>query len=598
MKGIVMEVTGKYAIILTRDGLFKKIKAQPGMTPGVEIDTSMPCKAAPARRPMYRIASIAASILLVLGSGSAVFSYNAPYSYVDFDINPSIGLTANIYDRIIKVEALNEDGSRLIEGRNLKHMTLDQGIMLLLSTAVEQGYLEGEMYDFYENKPDTAEVQEAPDTSDKSPGPQGADPQAPADGQQPKTGTVPAPGGDEAGDVRGRAEDRKDKPGDTAGQSGQAAVNAAGGPGTQPAGDKLKNAVMLTVSSSNAKKTGALKKIVEDTAARELSKGNVEMKILVGETSVKQRETAHKLGVTPGRLVLIEEVSGYFPGADFDKMKNTAVKDLLEMVRDKQESGQLQWFDGEKEDKEKENREKKEDKEKKDKPDAGAAVKGNSGGNAAGGALKNQGTDKDKDKSKGSVSTGVTGSWNIAGGGKNTADDAKPGGSKPGAGQNSGSAGDKGKDGKSAASPGKSADKDKKDEKSAGKDRDNEKKGGAAGKQSNPGKLSSSGNKEKADAKQGLFSWGDVRKVLEKQGEELKKERERLKDEFIRQITGPNTKGSSTSGKSRGDDDDDWDGNSKNSKAKNDKNNTNGINGKNAWNNDKDSKKKNNLPGK
>ena len=61
-------------------------------------------------------------------------------------------------------------------------------------------------------------------------------------------------------------------------------------------------------------------------------------------------------------------------------MKNTAVKDLLEMVRDKQESGQLQWFDGEKEDKEKENREKREDKEKKDKPDAGAAVKGNSGG--------------------------------------------------------------------------------------------------------------------------------------------------------------------------------------------------------------------------
>ena len=121
------------------------------------------------------------------------------------------------------------------------------------------------------------------------PGPQGADQQAPADGQQPKTGTVPAPGGDEAGDVGGRAEDRKDKPGDTAGQSGQAAVNAAGGPGTQPAGDKLKNAVMLTVSSSNAKKTGALKKIVEDTAARELSKGNVETKILVGETA-KSRE--------------------------------------------------------------------------------------------------------------------------------------------------------------------------------------------------------------------------------------------------------------------------------------------------------------------
>ena len=62
------------------------------------------------------------------------------------------------------------------------------------------------------------------------------------------------------------------------------------------------------------------------------------------------------------------------------KMKNTAVKDLLEMVRDKQESGQLQWFDEKKEDKEKRTGE-KEDKEKKDKPDAGAAVKGNSGGN-------------------------------------------------------------------------------------------------------------------------------------------------------------------------------------------------------------------------
>lgn len=554
MRGIVMEITGKYAVILTQDGQFMKIKAQPGMTVGAEIDTCMPSMASAARKPMYRIASIAASFLLVLGIG--IFSYSMPYSYVDFDINPSIGLTANIYDRIIRVEALNDDGSKLIENKNLMHRRLDEGVTLLLSSAVEQGYLKENTGSRCKSEAGGTGRQDAADVQDGTSAPQDTSDHTltPGGGQTPENGAETADSGSDAGysgsaaeGSGGNAGSGKSDPKGTAkpsakteGDTGKQKEKPSGGSG------KLQNAVILTVSSSNAKKADELKKIVEDMAARELNKDNVESKILVGETSVKQREAAHKLGVTPGKLALIEEVSGYFPLADFEKMKNTAVKDLLEMVREKKE----QLAKG--------SAGKKEEKEKEGEPGANAAGKAGSvsegvsnSNNAKKGNKENKDSKDNKDNkdnkdiknSSAAAGTGINTIWSwpggsITGGGQNSGpkESIGSGGIKPGAGTGR----DTGK---------KDSDDGRKDKKAGIQNGSSNQGPGTQPGMMDPrqndikqpgegnGKLDSkNSNKGIKDAKPDLLSWDDVRKTLEKQGEKLKEERERLRNELLDQI--------------------------------------------------------------
>ncbi|HOQ07311.1 MAG TPA: anti-sigma factor domain-containing protein [Clostridiales bacterium] len=484
MRGIVMEIKGKYAVILTEDGQFRKIKAQPGMTVGAETDAGRPMKAVSAWKPVYRIASVAASLLVVLGIG--IFSYNMPYSYVDFDINPSIGLTANIYDRIIGVEALNDDGGRLIGNKDLRHMKLDEGVMVLLSSAVEQGYLSEPPAGCSEDAADSTGRQDSGDVHDaapaqgETPDPQGAASRTPADGDPSEGGMI-----------------------------------TAGGTGAESGGSvKLRNAVMLTVSSSSAKKTDALKKIIENTAARELSKDNVDSRILVGGTSVKQRQAAHKLGVTPGKLALIEEVSGYFPGADFERMKNTAVKDLLEIVSGK-EKRTVQASAANK---------------------AGAGKKEDAGKKESAGIKSDPGKKEDKEKEK-KPAPGVSGKAGSANGGNN-AGIARP------------------QDNAVKSGPGMDRDNGRKDSKNNAESKDSEKQKGNTGSHgtnirpgpgnilqsdgSRPGGSAGTGNAGKSNGKDAHDSkrpgWDDVWKTLEKQGEELKKEREKLRNELLGQI--------------------------------------------------------------
>ncbi len=278
MKGIVAQIEGKYAVVLTQDGSFRKVRAEPYMVTGIEIDTHQPAGKIPNIRQIMKVTSIAAAALLALGVGYGAYSYAIPYSYVHLDINPSIELTANIYDRIIKAEALNEDGRKLLEGRSLKNSSIETGISDLLDIAVKKGYLTGS----------------EPQTGDTT------------------TGTAVS-----------------------ASNAGE--VTAAGVEG-QP--QKINNAVILTVSSNNSKKSGNLKKKIMDSASKELDTDKVDSEILIGITSIEQRNEARGLGVTPGKLALIEDAMGEEPELKIDDLKKDSVEELLEKIQEKEKNGQ------------------------------------------------------------------------------------------------------------------------------------------------------------------------------------------------------------------------------------------------------------------
>ncbi|MDD4493243.1 MAG: anti-sigma factor domain-containing protein [Eubacteriales bacterium] len=141
VKAVVMETKKDKAIVLDSTGRYHRIANDGSLRVGCEINMDS-VRLQKTMKPM-KAASIAAAFLIVAG-GVGAYSYSQPYSYVEVDINPSVMFTANIFDRIIKAEAFNEDGTDIIGQDSYSNMTLKKGLDHLLEKAVEKGYIKEE----------------------------------------------------------------------------------------------------------------------------------------------------------------------------------------------------------------------------------------------------------------------------------------------------------------------------------------------------------------------------------------------------------------------------------------------------------------------
>ncbi len=139
MKAIIVDIEGKYAVAMTKKGTFIKIKNNGKYTVGYEADITSGLFA-----NVKLMTSAASAALFLLAVGLGIFLYTNPYSYINIDINPSVQITANIFDRVIKVTALNHDAEKIIEDLSIKNMNLDQGIEQVVGNAVKNGYLKDE----------------------------------------------------------------------------------------------------------------------------------------------------------------------------------------------------------------------------------------------------------------------------------------------------------------------------------------------------------------------------------------------------------------------------------------------------------------------
>lgn len=78
-------------------------------------------RAAPRRRPrpLLTAAACAACLLMTLGS---FWLYFTPAAYISVDVNPSLELTVNRFDRVIAVEGRNDDGTALAASLDLRFL--------------------------------------------------------------------------------------------------------------------------------------------------------------------------------------------------------------------------------------------------------------------------------------------------------------------------------------------------------------------------------------------------------------------------------------------------------------------------------------------
>ncbi len=94
---------------------------------------------------IFKYALVIVMLVFIIVGG--LIYYNSPSSYVSIDINPSVMLTINRFEKVIKVESLNDDAKELIKDMNLYGMDVSEATIKITEKATELGYIDKEIDD-------------------------------------------------------------------------------------------------------------------------------------------------------------------------------------------------------------------------------------------------------------------------------------------------------------------------------------------------------------------------------------------------------------------------------------------------------------------
>lgn len=139
MKAVIVEVKGRFAAVLSDDGCIEKVKNNKyAIGQVIEMKERSSIKIS-----RLKIWTAAAAAFVVLFGGTSAYACSIPYSYVSVDVNPSIELTLNIFDRVLSVSAVNEDGAEVLSQIDLNHVNnqnINDAIAMIVDEISNEGY--------------------------------------------------------------------------------------------------------------------------------------------------------------------------------------------------------------------------------------------------------------------------------------------------------------------------------------------------------------------------------------------------------------------------------------------------------------------------
>lgn len=143
VKGIAIKIFRDYAILMTKDGEFIKVrKPSKPISLGDEIISSLYEGNRYSR--MLRYTAVAAVILLLLIPFIYFREAYATVAYVNLDINPSVELGINRYNKVNNAKALNEDGLKLLKTVSVNGLDIEVALAEIITAAKEDGYIDEE----------------------------------------------------------------------------------------------------------------------------------------------------------------------------------------------------------------------------------------------------------------------------------------------------------------------------------------------------------------------------------------------------------------------------------------------------------------------
>lgn len=87
------------------------------------------------------VAAACMATLIVGGGGAAYGYYQTPVSYLSLDINPSVEIGVNAFDKVVKVKGINDDGIKILANVNIKGSNVTVAVSTLVYSAVDNGFI-------------------------------------------------------------------------------------------------------------------------------------------------------------------------------------------------------------------------------------------------------------------------------------------------------------------------------------------------------------------------------------------------------------------------------------------------------------------------
>lgn len=141
MKATVLQIEDGYAVMLLDDGTIIKTKTKDrNLMIGKVLNMKEVNK---QRKSRFGIAlAITAMFVVMLGGGA--YAYYKPSYYVSLDVNPGIVMEVNMFERVIKAEAVNEDAEEVLQDLQLNNLNIEDAMFAAVERVQELGYLDQE----------------------------------------------------------------------------------------------------------------------------------------------------------------------------------------------------------------------------------------------------------------------------------------------------------------------------------------------------------------------------------------------------------------------------------------------------------------------
>jgi hypothetical protein len=147
--GIILKLKKNRVIVMTDKLDFIEVYRKPGMIRGQKVyfNSFDLCESSLwffNYKKVLKFASAAASvaaIFVMLFVGYRFLSPVDEYAYIDIDINPSVEMTIDKDENVLKAQALNSEGQTLLDAVKVKNTVLVDAVSLLLNKSKEIGYI-------------------------------------------------------------------------------------------------------------------------------------------------------------------------------------------------------------------------------------------------------------------------------------------------------------------------------------------------------------------------------------------------------------------------------------------------------------------------
>ncbi len=91
----------------------------------------------------YALAISACLFIMIIGFGT----YYVPVNDIYLDVNPSIEIKTNMFDKVIVVNAKNDDGISITNSINIKNKNIEVAIDEIMNEMISQGFINSELKD-------------------------------------------------------------------------------------------------------------------------------------------------------------------------------------------------------------------------------------------------------------------------------------------------------------------------------------------------------------------------------------------------------------------------------------------------------------------